>query len=104
MKSETKSAKPLTCQKCGLVQEESELRTERIFLSNNRDYHLKASCSSCGAYIKFLPHDPIPQLHFGKYKGWPIAEINRIDPDYIKWLLKQDIKPKLRATILEVLR
>lgn len=92
----------IRCSKCGLDQKEQDVKQERIFLPNNRDYHLKASCGGCGAYITFLSHDPVPKLHFGKYSGWAIAEINRQDPGYIRWLLQQDIKPRIRKSILKV--
>jgi len=45
--------------------------------------NLVATCEN-GHYIKNIPYSE-PALHFGKYKGKKITEID--DIDYLKWVL-----------------
>jgi len=52
-------------------------------------YHLRASCTLCSRFIKFIPHQGTI-LPFGKYKGFAIVEISIKDPSYLKWLLSKD--------------
>lgn len=42
-----------------------------------------AYCNGCKSYIKNIPYTP-QRLHFGKYKGDEIANIN--DLEYLKWV------------------
>ncbi len=88
----------LVCKQCGVCQNESEAKIEKHYLPNG-GYHLKALCSDCGAFIKNMPHS-LPQiLHFGKYKGKPIAVIAKENPAYLHWLCNQDIKGNLKQSI-----
>jgi len=88
----------LICKNCGLEQDELTAKIEKHFLANG-GYHLKALCSDCGAFIKNMPHS-LPQiLHFGKYKGKPIAVIAKENPAYLRWLYNQDIKETLKNSI-----
>ena len=72
-------------------------------LLEQRGQHLKASCPSCGAYIKFLGQGGPPTLYFGKYKGETLAQVAHTDPRYLRWLREQDIKPALIEAINEIL-
>lgn len=45
--------------------------------------HIKAICSDCEAFIKFIARDPADFIMpFGKYKGVPLSEI---EPGYLEW-------------------
>ncbi len=66
-----------------------KIRTQRISLPNG-GHHLKATCASCGRFIKFLPHDS-PCFHFGKYKGLSVVEVAANDPSYLKWCFSKNI-------------
>ena len=46
--------------------------------------HLRATCSSCGAWIKWLPWDEL-KFYVGKYTGQSIRSVCRNDPDYAIW-------------------
>lgn len=89
----------LACNQCGVI---GEPHTEQIPLAAG-GFHLKASCADCGAYIKFLPHSA-PSIFFGKYKGKTVTEIAVSDPEYLRWLARQEwCKPKLKTAIDELL-
>ncbi len=66
----------------------SEIRTEHIPLANG-EYHIKASCASCGRFIKFLPHES-PCFYFGKHRGKTVIEVAANDPSYLKWCLSEN--------------
>jgi len=66
-----------------------KVRTERMSLPNG-GHHIKASCASCGRFLKFLPHDS-PQFYFGKHKGLTVVEVAVNDPSYLQWCLSKDI-------------
>ena len=90
------------CKKCGEILDDCKLQKQKILL-NSGGFHLKASCPSCGSYIKFLPHST-PKFFFGKYKGKLISEVAKSDPEYLRWLLSENIKSKkLVADIREAL-
>jgi curved DNA-binding protein CbpA len=46
-----------------------------------------------------------PVLDFGRYKGWSLGEVGRVNPDYLEWLrrapgyrwLQQDVNAALEA-------
>lgn len=66
----------IVCNKCGTV---NEYRTEKK--SNN----LVAYCTACDAYIKNLPYSE-PALHFGKYNGSLIKDLNTAEElNYLHW-------------------
>ncbi len=53
--------------------------------------HMKAVCSKCGAYIKFVsvtPKDEI-KIHFGRYKGRLMSDIAKEDSEYLRWVYEQ---------------
>lgn len=79
----------LTCTKCGLIFEDIDGILQEIALPSGGS-HLKCSCPGCERYVKFLSHAE-PKLYFGKYKGKTIKEVAKVDMDYLKWLLTQDI-------------
>lgn len=62
--------------------------------------HIRADCSECGKFIKFVPQKvdvndletfeiPLP-----KYKGKTFKEVSVIDPKYIRWMA-ENLKGKL---------
>ena len=88
----------LICRQCGLEQDELKAKIEKHFLSNG-GYHMTAHCFQCGSFIKNMPHS-LPQiLHFGKYKGKPIAVVAKENPSYLRWLCNQGIKDNLKNSI-----
>lgn len=70
----------LVCESCGVID------VPRVEPSGP---HLKASCASCGSYIKFLRKDVNDfVLHFGKHKGKAISElVSQQDREYLNWAL-----------------
>lgn len=48
--------------------------------------NIKATCKRCKSYIKFLPQDEHPKIHFGKYKGIEIRKMS--DLKYLRWMLE----------------
>lgn len=91
----------LVCKRCGVL---AVPHVEEIPLARG-GYHLKASCASCGGYIKFLPQGGSPKLHFGKHKGKDIELVAMEDPEYLKWLMAQEwLKRNLRTAIEEAMR
>lgn len=90
----------LTCKKCGLF---AQPKTEKA------NMHIKASCSDCDSFIKFLPQNKIESdftLFFGKYKGRNVKSMlgsNKDEFDYLKWLLNQDYV-KLKPQQIEILK
>ena len=42
-------------------------------------------------------------LDFGRYMGWPIAELARHDPDYLRWLCRHSSGIRFRDAIARVL-
>ncbi len=65
---------PVICKNCGLID---DYRTEM------KAKNMVAFCNGCDKYIKNLPYSP-PSLHFGKYKGPVIVQIE--DVDYLEWV------------------
>jgi hypothetical protein len=67
----------IVCNKCGSTE----------YTTSQSGIHIKASCSLCGSYIKFLPQSdgPMDKMPLGKYKGWYFDEID--DKYYLEWLL-----------------
>ena len=71
--------KELICKKCGVIAFPSlEVRGK----------HIRANCSSCGSYIKFLPQEGEYIFYFGKHKGKTLEEVAREECTYIEWCLK----------------
>ncbi len=66
---------PVICKNCGLI---GEYRTEK------KENNLIAFCKGCNHFIQNLPYSP-PSLHFGKYKGCIIQNIE--DLGYLEWVL-----------------
>lgn len=97
------SENTLICKNCGSIQELQNLIITTIPLPSGGS-HLKACCSECKRFIKFLPHS-VPTLHFGKYKGATIVEIARKDLPYLKWMDENNIASgKTKDAIKEVLK
>lgn len=46
--------------------------------------------------------DPVV-LDFGRYAGWPIADLARHDPDYLRWLCRHSSGLRFREAIARVL-
>jgi len=44
-----------------------------------------------------------PRIDFGEYAGWRIADVARIDPQYLRWLSRHSAGVRYRAAIAEVL-
>ena len=78
------SSPDVSCPDC----KNEEIRTERISLANG-GHHIKASCASCGRFIKFLPHD-FPRFYFGKHRIKTVIEVAAKDPSYLKWCLSEN--------------
>lgn len=64
-----------------------------------QDVHRKATCKTCGKFIKFVAQFP-PTLWFGKYNGTPIAEIT--DKQYLTWLIEKS-SIKINSKIIEAI-
>lgn len=79
----------LTCHRCGVIAEPV------VFESGP---HIRANCSGCGRYIKFLPRTQPFVLFFGKYKGRTFEEISGElnDRAYIEWLAREAMNDKVR--------
>lgn len=43
--------------------------------------------------------DPMPTLDFGRYVGWRICDIARVDPDYLRWLSRHSTGIRYREAI-----
>jgi hypothetical protein len=75
-------APTLTCQHCGVTAPVTVVPSGP---------HLKALCSSCNSYIKFLPQGKPPAeyvMFFGKYRGKSLCAITQ-EPggmEYLRWL------------------
>lgn len=92
----------LSCRKCGNKQDGLQARIVKDYLPNG-GFHLKAFCSACNTFIRNIPHTSPQVLWFGKHKGRPIAVVAKEDPAYLRWLAGQDIKDKLKQSILKEL-
>jgi len=44
-----------------------------------------------------------PIIDFGEYAGWRIADVARIDPQYLRWLSRHSAGVRYRSAIAEVL-
>jgi len=69
----------LLCKHCGII---AEPKTE------NKGQHVKASCSACGRYIKFISQGGEYTFYLGKYKGKTLKEVMEEDFDYVHWCLE----------------
>ena len=79
----------------------NKFNTQRISLPNGGQ-HIRATCSICGRFIKFLPHTPLG-FHFGKHRGESVPEVAAKDPSYLKWcLLENVLKGRLRDAVKAV--
>jgi curved DNA-binding protein CbpA len=45
-----------------------------------------------------------PMLNFGRYSGWSLGEVARIDPEYLEWLDRMPIGRSYQAEIDRLLR
>ncbi len=79
------STSDMSCHHCN----SEKFNTQYISLPN-RGFHIKATCASCGRFIKFISHD-LPRFHFGKYSGQTVVEVTSKDPGYLRWCLSNDI-------------
>lgn len=70
----------ITCKKCG----SKEYRTEES------GQHIKAICSNCDSYIKFLPQNrEVITMPFGKFKDQEIKLLTTKEHvEYLNWMLK----------------
>lgn len=68
-----------TCKKCGC---------DKFTVNHSPGGHAKAECSTCGAYLQFIPQGPEPThigevvIPFGKHKG---ARLAQIPDEYLRW-------------------
>jgi len=74
-----------TCPKCHTT----EISKKNIPLANG-GHHIKATCASCGRFLKFLAHDS-PRFYFGRHRGETVAEVASKDPNYLKWCLSENV-------------
>jgi microcystin degradation protein MlrC len=44
-----------------------------------------------------------PIIDFGEYAGWRIADVARVDPQYLRWLSRHSAGVRYRSAIAEVL-
>lgn len=94
----------LTCTKCGLMFIDIEGVLKEIPLPSGGS-HIKCSCPGCGKYIKFLPHQTgEAKFYFGKHKGKTVTEVMKIDKEYLRWLLTQDIGGRIGQAIRQALQ
>jgi hypothetical protein len=69
--------------------------------------HLRGSCSICGRWLKWVPHDINPgdeMLYFGKHKGKKYSEI---PVDYLRWVLdncERNLSGRQKKNLVEYLR
>lgn len=86
----------LICNSCGRIDEYTVKKT---------NLHNTAYCI-CGSYIKHLPKDDNPKLHFGKYSGRVISTMTTPDEiRYLYWLQSSgNIKNNLKNQLIEHLR
>ena len=42
-------------------------------------------------------------IDFGRYAGWKLADVMRLDPDYLRWLSRHSSGVRFRHAILELL-
>lgn len=93
----------LKCQKCGLI---AEPKKEVIVCSDGTE-RLKATCSGCGEYIKFLGREMThPEnfiMPFGKYSKQTLFEINKTDRAYLTWCSKNLDTSNVKRHIAEFL-
>ena len=73
----------LTCNHCHYIG--------KIIIKQNGP-HKSAYCQDCGAFIKHVPKDRSNitdfELHFGKYKGTKISEMNTTNRvNYLRWMI-----------------
>ena len=69
----------LLCKKCGVIG---------IPNTEKKGPHLKAMCSSCGSYIKFISQGKDYIFYFGKYKGETLKDVAAKDSEYIVWCIE----------------
>jgi len=84
------------CPKC-------EQEVEPILSESGK--HTRADCPICKRYIKFLPKEINAKdykMHYGKYVGKTLEEINNIDYDYLIWL-HDTAKPRLQELVAKIL-
>jgi uncharacterized protein (DUF3820 family) len=73
--------------------------------------HLERRCGVCHrhqGYAKQEKNKDIAsedhRMRFGMYQGETLAHIEEVDPDYLRWMVKQTwLKPKLREQIKVVI-
>src|SRR4051812_12897154 len=79
------------CKNCGSVND------YHIARKANNDV---AYCNGCDKYIKNIPQRNAPMLHFGKYKGQFIKDIE--DVSYLEWVRdKVKLSESTRFALLE---
>lgn len=67
--------------------------------------HIKASCSECKRYIKFMPQEIKASdfvMPYGKHKGRTLGEIKINDFDYLQWLYDNS-KSRIKDLVDKVL-
>lgn len=74
----------LTCLKCGNVGHDEKEAVDSLGRK-----HIKASCSKCGSYIKFLSTGKAFKFYFGKYAG---KELKDVPVDYLSWCISNKVK------------
>jgi hypothetical protein len=67
------------------------------------DQHLKKpnAVDSAGNFIRV---EGEIRFSFGKYRGQPLDEIARMQPDYLQWMLTQDFFDDVKAVVRDALR
>lgn len=84
----------LPCKTCG--EDKDYYTVTRVF--TNKTKHTEAKCVDCKGHIKFMAQDQAPQdfiMPFGKHKGTTLGEIQRDHPEYLEWMIKQDIDRRI---------
>lgn len=79
--SQIRDMEDLKCKHCGSVNKFN------VVVSGN---HLKAVCSVCDSYIKFLPQ-PTEDfiIPFGKYKDMPLKDMRSKEQiSYLRWMIE----------------
>jgi len=90
----------ISCHSCHTT----EISKKYIPLANG-GYHIKATCTSCGRFIRFLAHDS-PRLHFGKHRGETVVEVASKDLSYLQWCLREGVvkNARLKSAVEEAAR
>lgn len=91
------------CKKCGCVQVLSTAKRKTVV---HRDEHryTELKCKRCHTPMIYASDGPKRVFLMGKHQGKSIADVARIDQDYLVWSLQQSWLPQfMREAITDTL-